>query len=31
MLFTIVPQQEDCFVVFESISLIYREVKLSNF
>jgi len=25
------PQQEDCLVVFESIPLIYRVVKLSKF
>jgi len=31
VLFAKMPQQEDCLVDFESISLIYRVLKLSNF
>jgi len=31
LLFAKMPQQEDCLVVFESIPLIYRVVRLWNF
>jgi len=31
LLFANMPQQQDCLVVFESIPIIYRVVKLTNF